>query len=268
MPIEAARGEIVDRNGNPLVTNRQANSIILDAAYFPSGRENEARNTIILNLISLFEKNGEEYVNNLPLRLGSGGGVEFTEDEDDVEAMKSPDMFDLQSYATPQNCFDAMVEKYGLEGRTIVGDMCDLDMFDDSSFDYVFIPHSINFISSLSKLYSEVVRVLKDGGHFLFGCANPVLYIFDEKKEMRGKLKVKYTLPFSDERSRGKKEKERMIREKDTFESSHTLSSIMSPLFEKGMVLVDFYSDESLNETVDSFIHDSFLAFNYVKTRL
>lgn len=116
VPIEAARGEIVDRNGNPLVTNRQANSIILDAAYFPSGRENEARNTIILNLISLFEKNGEEYVNNLPLRLGSGGGVEFTEDEDDVEAMKSPDMFDLQSYATPQNCFDAMVEKYGLEG--------------------------------------------------------------------------------------------------------------------------------------------------------
>ena len=85
---------------------------------------------------------------------------------------------------------------------------------------------------------------------------------------MRGKLKVKYTLPFSDERSRGKKEKERMIREKDTFESSHTLSSIMSPLFEKGMVLVDFYSDGSLNETVDSFIHDSFLAFNYVKTRL
>ena len=79
------------------------------------------------------------------------------------------------------------LEKYGLEGRTIVGDMCDLSMFDDSSFDYVFIPHSINFISSLSKLYSEVVRVLKDGGHFLFGCANPVLYVFDEKKEMRGK---------------------------------------------------------------------------------
>ena len=31
--IEAARGEIVDRNGNALVTNRETNSIILDAAY-------------------------------------------------------------------------------------------------------------------------------------------------------------------------------------------------------------------------------------------
>ena len=29
--------------------------------------------------------------------------------------MKSKDMFNLQSYATAQNCFDAMVEKYGLE---------------------------------------------------------------------------------------------------------------------------------------------------------
>ena len=27
VPIEAARGEIVDRNGNPLVTNRQGNSM-------------------------------------------------------------------------------------------------------------------------------------------------------------------------------------------------------------------------------------------------
>lgn len=112
--IEAARGEIVDRNGNPLVTNRQGNSIILDAAYFPSSSENTARNAVIINLIRLFERNGEEYVNNLPLRL-SGDTVEFTEDEDAVAAMKSKNMFNLQNYATAQNCFDTMVETYGLE---------------------------------------------------------------------------------------------------------------------------------------------------------
>lgn len=113
--IEAARGEIVDRNGNPLVTNRQGNSIILDAAYFPSSEENDERNAIIMNLIELFEANGEEYVNNLPL-VQSADGIAFTEDEDAVATMKSEDMFNLQSYATAQNCFDAMVEKYGLEG--------------------------------------------------------------------------------------------------------------------------------------------------------
>ena len=93
-----------------------------------------------------------------------------------------------------------------------------------------------------------------------------MLYLFDEKKEERGKLKVKYTIPFSDERSRSRKEVEKMIREKDTFESSHTLSSILSPLFEKGYVLTDFYSDSSLNDLVDSYIHDSFLAFNFLKS--
>lgn len=160
------------------------------------------------------------------------------------------------------------LRKFALNGSAIVGDMCSLDTVASSSFDYVFIPHSINFISRLDGLYSEVDRVLKKNGHFLFGTANPVLYIFDEKKEEKGKLKVKYTLPFSDERSKSRKEVERMIREKDTFESSHTLDAILSPLFERGYHLIDFYSDYSLNDTVDSFIHDSFLAFNFLKCRL
>lgn len=51
VPIEATRGEIVDRNGNSLVTNRSGNSIILDAAYFPPKSENEKRNAIIINLL-------------------------------------------------------------------------------------------------------------------------------------------------------------------------------------------------------------------------
>lgn len=115
VPIEAARGEIVDRNGNALVTNREANSIILDAAYFPSAENNARRNTIILNLINLFEKNGEEYAQNLPLKINKSGEVVFTDDEEAIETLKSPDMFNMQRYATAQNCYNAMVEKYGLE---------------------------------------------------------------------------------------------------------------------------------------------------------
>lgn len=121
VPIEAARGEIVDRNGNPLVTNRQGNSIVLNAAYFPSAKENKERNDIILNLIKLFKRNKEEYVHNLPLKLSKNGKVRFITKadsdtyENDIKTMKSADMFNLQPYATAQNCYDAMVEKYGLE---------------------------------------------------------------------------------------------------------------------------------------------------------
>ena len=121
VPIEAARGEIVDRNGNPLVTNRQGNSIILDAAYFPSSKENDERNEIIVSLINLFRKNDEEYARNLPLKLDKSGNAVFITEKDDedyekeIKNLKSKDMLNLQDYATAQNCFDAMVEKYGLE---------------------------------------------------------------------------------------------------------------------------------------------------------
>lgn len=116
VPIEAARGEIVDRNGNALVTNRQGNSVVLNAVYFPSAKENEERNRIIYNLIKLFEANGEEYAKNLPLKIDKNGNVKFKGKKEDIATMKSADMLNLQQYATAQNCFDAMLEKYGIEG--------------------------------------------------------------------------------------------------------------------------------------------------------
>lgn len=116
VPIEAARGEIVDRNGNSLVTNRQGNSIILNAVYFPSAENNAQRNEIIYNLIKLFEASGEEYAQNLPLEFSKNGNIQFTDDEQDIETMKSADMLNLQSYATAQNCYDAVMEKYEIEG--------------------------------------------------------------------------------------------------------------------------------------------------------
>ena len=118
IPIEAARGDIVDRNGNTLVTNRQANTIILNAAYFPSRSENEERNKILYNLIKLFEKNGEEFVNNLPLTI-KNKKIVFTDDEAAVAVMKGKGAFNVQSYATAQNCFDVMVELYGLENYSV-----------------------------------------------------------------------------------------------------------------------------------------------------
>lgn len=128
VPLQGARGEIVDRNGNPLVTNRQANSIVLNAAYFPSAEENDERNRIVLNLINLFNRNNEEYVHNLPLKLKGKKVAFFTEKDDEkyetaIKTMKSKDMLNLQPYATAANCFNAMVERYGLESYVKAGDL-------------------------------------------------------------------------------------------------------------------------------------------------
>lgn len=116
VPIEAARGKIVDRNGNTLVTNRQGNSIILNAVYFPAAKDNNDRNRIIYNLIRLFEKNGEEYALNLPLSFDGSGNIQFDGEDKDIKTMKSADMLNLQPYATAQNCYDAVIEKYEING--------------------------------------------------------------------------------------------------------------------------------------------------------
>lgn len=113
--VEGARGEILDRNGSPLVTNRQGNSIIFDYAYFPPIKENSKRNQIIKALIELFEQQGLEWNDNLPIVLDAGGNVTFAEDrEKDIEELRT-DILKLNTYATAQNCMDALVEKYSLE---------------------------------------------------------------------------------------------------------------------------------------------------------
>ena len=108
--IAASRGEILDCNGTPLVTNEQINSVVLNASYFPSTKEQDKRNEIILSLINLLESEGAAWNDNLPLVLNSDGSVSFKENADkDITYLKSKDVLYLNSYATAQNCFDELV---------------------------------------------------------------------------------------------------------------------------------------------------------------
>ena len=54
--VKASRGEILDRNGNPLVTNRQGNSVVFKYAEFPEAKNQGDRNKLIFSLIQLCEK--------------------------------------------------------------------------------------------------------------------------------------------------------------------------------------------------------------------
>ena len=72
--VKSTRGEILDRNGYPLVTNRQGNAVIFDASNkFPSYEQQKERNKIILKLIRLFEKADEEWIDNLPIEVDKNG---------------------------------------------------------------------------------------------------------------------------------------------------------------------------------------------------
>ena len=114
--IHAARGEIVDRNGKPIVENRQGYSIVFNYSYFPSKKENAERNSIIISLIRLFEANNTEWENDLPIVIDASGGLVYKADsEKEIEVMKGKDYLNLNSYATAQNCYDAMVEMFEID---------------------------------------------------------------------------------------------------------------------------------------------------------
>lgn len=113
--VEGARGEILDRNGVTLVYNRQGNSIKFNAALFPSQSKNSERNEIIYTLIELCESKNEEWIDNLPIIYNEFGELVFEEErETDIKGLKSSNMLNLNSYATAQNCLDALTDMYDL----------------------------------------------------------------------------------------------------------------------------------------------------------
>ena len=112
--VEAARGEIFDRNNMTLVSNRQGNSIKFNAAVFPS--KQSARNRIIASLIELCESKGEKWTDNLPIEYNQNGVLVFSDKrENDIKALKNKNMLNLNSYATAENCLDALIDMYSLE---------------------------------------------------------------------------------------------------------------------------------------------------------
>ena len=65
--IEAPRGIIMDRNGKPLVTNKQGFAVEI----YKSGISYDELNDIILKLVSLFDRAGEKYTDTLPIEKDS-----------------------------------------------------------------------------------------------------------------------------------------------------------------------------------------------------
>ena len=159
-------------------------------------------------------------------------------------------------------------ERDSLAIRTVKTSMSDLSVFGDDEFDTVICPVSINFVEDCRTVFRQVSRVLRKDGFFMFGIANPVMYIFDVGRLEKGRMKIKYTLPFSALHSLSAHEREKLEREKGTFEFSHTLDSIIGGLCGEGFMIDAFYSDTSGFEPVDSYIQDCYLAFSAVNAKV
>ena len=65
---------------------------------------------------------------------------------------------------------------YGRDIDTVQGDMRDLSIFPEDSFDVVWHGHSINFVPDAREVFRQVARVLRPGGIYHLSCANPYFH--------------------------------------------------------------------------------------------
>lgn len=133
--LKAPRGEILDCYGRQIAINRDGYNVVFNKAYVK-----EDINDIILTLVNLLQENKTEWKDELPITQSSH--YSFIKDGDTEKLIE---VLELAHYATAQNCFDEMVEKYELEEystdeqRKIMGVRYSMEIADFSiSYPYTF----------------------------------------------------------------------------------------------------------------------------------
>ncbi|MEG0615242.1 MAG: penicillin-binding transpeptidase domain-containing protein, partial [Oscillospiraceae bacterium] len=109
--INAARGEIVDSKGIPIVENKVGFNVIVECAFFPS--ENAEQNKIILEVVKLLKNDGLDWVDTLPITKKQP--YEFLPDRQrDITTMLDDNHLRLAVYATAEDCIEAIVKKFDI----------------------------------------------------------------------------------------------------------------------------------------------------------
>jgi len=152
-----------------------------------------------------------------------------------------------------------VTERHALDITTVDGDMADLSMFSEHSFD---------LIVHVRPVWAEAFRVLRCGGVLLAGFSNPVIYLFDyDLADRTGVLQVKYALPYSDLTSLTVEEKQRVIEKGMPLEFSHTLEDQIGGQLDAGLLLTGFFEDaypEDENDLLTNYL-PAFIATRAIK---
>jgi SAM-dependent methyltransferase len=155
--------------------------------------------------------------------------------------------FDLSSEQLAKDW--AVAEREGLDLATVQGDMADLSLFLDGSFDLIFHPVSNVFVPDVSVVWRECYRVLRPGGSLLAGFMNPAFYLFDHADlERGGPLEVRYALPYADLRDLATERLSELRAAGTALEFSHSLDTQIGGQIAAGFAITGFYEDRWSDE--------------------
>ena len=151
-------------------------------------------------------------------------------------------------------------DQFSLDIKTVQGDMKDLSVFEDNSFDLIFNPCSIVFVDNVLPVWSECFRVLKPGGVLMTGLINPIALQLDEES-----LKLVYKQPFSDLYSLPKEKLEDLKKKNEPLVFGHSLTDQIGGQLDAGFNLTAMFEDTwDVENKMDDFM-PSFIGARAVK---
>jgi SAM-dependent methyltransferase len=182
------------------------------------------------------------------LLLAGGGGQQGP-----ILAAAGADVTVLDNSAKQLERDRMVAERDHLSVRTVQGNVQDLSMFADESFDFIMQLVGC-FVDSVLPVWREAHRVLKKGGVMISGLVNPIEFLFDLDKMERGELFVRHKIPYSDLTDLTEEERER-ITAKDGVAFGHTLHDQIQGQIDAGFLIAGFYEDNGDGTVLDNYIN-------------
>lgn len=145
---------------------------------------------------------------------------------------------------------------YGLDVRTEQGDIRDLSRFDENSFDIVYHGYSLGFVPDPKAVFKEVARVIREGGFYNFGCANPFTIGITEADWDGNGYPLRYPYIQGEHYTRPEQEwvydrSRHDVEIPPSREYRHTLSTLVSGLVETGFLIVHISDYADLHPDAD-----------------
>ena len=187
------------------------------------------------------------------LCLASGGGQQGP-----VLAAAGADVTVFDNSPAQLQQDQQVAEREGLNLQCLQGDMRDLSVLKDSSFDLVFHPCSNGFIPDVNPVWRECFRVLTNGGRLMTGFVNPLFYLFDFWEMQKRRLVVKYRIPFSDQEQLPAAKLQELKDQGEPLEYGHSLSDQIGGQLRAGFRLIGFFEDvwdDPPGDLLSEYIH-------------
>ncbi|REC47456.1 class I SAM-dependent methyltransferase [Chryseobacterium pennipullorum] len=175
-------------------------------------------------------------------------------------------VFDISEEQLKQD--EWVAERDGLLLKTVQGDMTDLSIFEDESFDIVFHPISNHYVENVNPVWKEAYRVLKKGGVLLASFFNPVVFVADRnpKDIEEGIIRPRYTLPYADLKDLDQQQIDRKLENREALVFGHSLSDLIGGQLRAGFLIEDYTEEMQPNPRflIDRYL-PTFMATKAVK---